>query len=65
MDSNIFYGFGDRSDFYISFDGGQIFRQRELPSEAHFPEVEFSLIDCANKTEVRGKPENRAYSIWH
>ena len=55
MDSNIFYGFGDHSDFYISFDGGQIFRQRELPSEAHFPEVEFSLIDCANKTEVRGE----------
>lgn len=54
-DSNIFYGFGDHSDFYISLDGGRIFRQRALPEEASFPEVEFSLIDCANKTEVRGE----------
>ncbi len=55
MDSSIFYGFGDHSDFYISLDGGRVFRQRELPSEANFPKVEFSLIDCANKTEVRGE----------
>ncbi|MBQ6806558.1 MAG: endoglucanase [Lachnospiraceae bacterium] len=55
MNSNIFYGFGDHSDFYISLDGGKIFRQRALPIEANFPEVEFSLIDCANKTEVRGE----------
>lgn len=55
MDSQLFYGFGDHSDFYISQDGGQSFRQRLLPEEAHFPAVEFSLIDCANKTEVRGE----------
>lgn len=55
MASSIFYGFGDHSDFYISLDGGRIFRQRRLPKEADFPEVNFSLIDCANKTEVRGE----------
>ncbi|MDD6812716.1 MAG: endoglucanase [Lachnospiraceae bacterium] len=55
MDSSLFYGFGEHSDFYISHDGGRTFRQRELPAKAAFPEVEFTLIDCANKTEVRGE----------
>ena len=53
MTSNLFYGFGDHSDFYVSEDGGGTFREVKLPEE--FPAVEFTLIDCANKTEVRGE----------
>lgn len=53
MDSELFYGFGERSEFYISKDGGRTFRQRTLPVD--FPEVNFAFIDCANKTEVRGE----------
>lgn len=52
-DSSLFYGFGEHSDFYISHDGGSVYREYELPVE--FPKVEFGLIDCANKTEVRGE----------
>lgn len=52
-DSSLFYGFGEQSDFYISHDGGSVYRTYELPEE--FPKVDFGLIDCANKTEVRGE----------
>ncbi|MCQ2521726.1 MAG: endoglucanase [Lachnospiraceae bacterium] len=47
----LFYAFGSHSDFYVSRDGGRVFKEIELPLE--FPEVDFGLIDCANKTEVR------------
>ncbi|MCH5259160.1 MAG: endoglucanase [Lachnospiraceae bacterium] len=53
MDSSLFYGFGEHSEFYVSRDGGVTYRQRELPGD--FPDVNFALIDCANKTEVRGE----------
>lgn len=53
MDSELFYGFGDHSDFYVSRDGGKNFYGRKLPAD--FPVMKFSLIDCANKTEVRGE----------
>ncbi|MCH5262859.1 MAG: endoglucanase [Lachnospiraceae bacterium] len=53
MDSNLFYGLGEHSEFYISRDGGRNFKQRALPGD--FPDVNFALIDCANKTEVRGE----------
>lgn len=53
MDSNLFYGFGEHSEFYISKDGGRNFMQRALPVD--FPDVNFALIDCANRTEVRGE----------
>lgn len=60
MESNIFYGFGEQSQVYLSTDGGMTFRQREIKPEClvnagDFPVVDFSLIDCANKTEVRGE----------
>lgn len=51
VDSSIFYGFGDHSDFYVSRDGGNIFRQ--VQAEGLDQEVDFTLIDCADKTEVR------------
>ena len=52
-DSSLFYGFGEKSQFYISHDGGETYREYALPGK--FPEIEFGLIDCANKTEVRGE----------
>lgn len=53
LKNHLFYGFGQHSDFYISRDGGATFHQYKLPAE--FPQIEFGLIDCANKTEVRGE----------
>lgn len=53
MDSERFYGFGEASQIYISCDGGETYREQEVPPE--FPKIEFGLIDCANKTEVRGE----------
>ncbi len=53
MESSLFYGFGDHSDFYVSKDGGENYHQVFLPPE--FPQVDFTLIDCADKTEVRGE----------
>lgn len=53
MDSELFYGFGMESDFYISHNGGLTFEEYILPEE--FPKKDFGLIDCANKTEVRGE----------
>ena len=53
MDNSLFYGFGEHSEFYVSTDGGLTFKQRTLHED--FPDVNFALIDCANKTEVRGE----------
>lgn len=53
VSSDLFYAFGDHSDFYISKDSGHTYQEYSLPAE--FPEVHFGLIDCANKTEVRGE----------
>ena len=53
MDSRLFYGFGDHSDFYVSRDGGLTFHEKKLPAE--FPCADFGRIDCADKTEVRGE----------
>ena len=52
-DSEVFYGFGRHFELYVSVDGGHNFYQKKLPE--HTPQVDFSLIDCANKTEVRGE----------
>lgn len=51
--SDFFYGFGEHSDFYVSRDGGKTFQEYALP--AAFPKADFGMIDCANKTEVRGE----------
>lgn len=52
VDSALFYGFGESSQFYVSRDGGATFMQYGTP--AAFPAVDFGIIDTANKTEVRG-----------
>lgn len=49
--NHLFYGFGEASQVYVSKDGGNTFLEKTLPEG--FPEVDFHLIDCANKTEVR------------
>jgi hypothetical protein len=51
VDPNLFYGFGRHFEFYVSCDGGATFYQKVLPEDA--PCADFSIIDTANKTEVR------------
>ena len=50
-DPEYFYGFGENSRLYVSSDGGSSFTEKISP----LPEgIDFGLIDCANKTEIRG-----------
>ncbi len=51
VNSNLMYGFGENSRIYISTDSGASFYEKELPMG--FPALNFGLIDCANKTEIR------------
>lgn len=52
--SDLFYGFGDHSDLYISTDRARTFRR--LPHPQGMPEgVHFARIDGANQTEIRGE----------
>lgn len=54
VNSDLFYGFSDDFEVYISKDAGDTF----YPAKAEgLPEgkMEFGLIDCANKTEIRGE----------
>lgn len=50
LDPELFYGFGGAGQCYISTDGGVTYHQKE----SDLPKADFGLIDCANKTEVRG-----------
>ena len=50
IDPELFYGFGGRGQVYVSTDGGRTFYEKATA----LPETDFGLIDCANKTEVRG-----------
>lgn len=50
VDEQLFYGFGESGQVYISTDGGISFYEKK----ACLPNVDFGFIDCANKTEVRG-----------
>lgn len=53
VNPNRFYGFGDGLKTYLSGDRGKTFRQF---SGALFPEeLCLGLIDCADKTEIRGE----------
>lgn len=51
VDPALFYGFGGEGQLYVSRDGGVTYHQKSVPG---FPKVDFGMIDCANKTEVRG-----------
>lgn len=48
--SDLFYGFGEAGQTYLSTDSGMTYHQK--PNA--LPKADFGLIDCANKTEVRG-----------
>lgn len=48
---NVFYGFGEAGQLYVSTDGGETFRQKPAPEG--FPRVHFGLVDCADRTEIR------------
>jgi hypothetical protein len=49
--ANVFYGFGDQGELYVSTDAGATFRQKTTP--AGFPQVHFAKVDCADQTEIR------------
>ncbi|MBQ8201179.1 MAG: exo-alpha-sialidase [Clostridia bacterium] len=51
---HVFYGFGEEGQMYVSTDGGDTFRQRPAPEG--FPQVNFGLVDCADRTEIRVAP---------
>ncbi len=48
---NVFYGFGEKGQLYVSVDGGCVFREKAAPEG--FPQVQFALVDCADRTEIR------------
>ena len=48
-----FYGFGDGLSLFISVDKGRRFDQISAP--LYLKELCLGLIDCANKTEIRGE----------
>ncbi|MCR4586267.1 MAG: endoglucanase, partial [Lachnospiraceae bacterium] len=50
-DPAYFYGFGENGRLYVSSDGGSCFIEKHSPLP---DDIDFGLIDCANKTEVRG-----------
>ena len=50
VNSDVFYGFGEKGQFYVSTDCGRNFYQKE----AQLPQVDFGKIDTANRTEIRG-----------
>ncbi|MBQ7359931.1 MAG: endoglucanase [Lachnospiraceae bacterium] len=53
LNPDLMYAFGLDSHFYISTDGGQNFYEKSLAGV--FDQVNFGLIDCANKTEIRAE----------
>ena len=53
MQSSLFYGFGENSQIYVSEDGGRSFYQ--IPAQGLDQEIDFSIVDCADPTEVRGE----------
>ncbi|MBE5804344.1 MAG: endoglucanase [Clostridiales bacterium] len=54
LQNDLFYGFGDHSDLYISTDRARTFRQLAHP-QGMPTGVHFARIDGANQTEIRGE----------
>lgn len=52
-DSDIFYGFTENGGIYVSHDKGASFAPVDNADELRG--VNFGLVDCANKTEIRGE----------
>lgn len=53
MDSNTFFGFTEKGNIYVSHDKGASFDK--LDTKGCLDGVNFGLVDCANKTEIRGE----------
>ncbi|MBE5863252.1 MAG: endoglucanase [Lachnospiraceae bacterium] len=53
VNSNLFYGFGEKSQIYLSADCGKTFYQ--FPAEGLDQEINFSIVDSANPVEIRGE----------
>lgn len=51
VDPRLIYGFGDKGEVYISTDGGDTFREKAAPPS--FSGINFGLVDCADRTEIR------------
>lgn len=51
VDPMLFFGFTDNGNIYVSTDGGCSFALAH--EDGSFKHVNFGLIDCANKTEIR------------
>ena len=51
VDSNIFYGFTEKGNFFVSSDKGKSFEKVDIDNS--FDGVNFGIIDTANKTEIR------------
>ena len=49
--ANVFYGFGDHGELFVSTDSGDTFQQKATPQG--FPTVHFGKVDCADTTEIR------------
>ncbi|WP_167957700.1 beta propeller repeat protein [Anaerosporobacter faecicola] len=61
VNPDLFYGFGEASQFYVSVDGGVTFYQKKTP--ANFPEVILSGFDCNNHAEIRVEADKEGV-IW-
>lgn len=53
VDESTFYGFSDTGKFYVSLDKGASFDLINVENGNLLEGVNFGLVDCANKTEVR------------
>lgn len=53
VNKNLFFGFTEKGSIYVSKDGGRSFQR--IVFDNPLEDVNFGLIDCANKTEIRGE----------
>ena len=51
VDPQLIYGFGDKGEVYVSRDGGLTFHEKTSPDE--FKGINYGLVDCADRTEIR------------
>lgn len=61
VNPNVFYGFGEASQFYVSTDGGVTFNQKDKPYD--FPIMVLSGFDCNNYAEIRVEAQEEGV-IW-
>lgn len=54
MDNDLFYGFGEKGQLYVSTDAGLTYHQKTPKCKGDFPRSDFGKIDTANLTEIRG-----------